>query len=107
MRALPATLKSHCTGAGPSGRAGSASSCAPRRQRIPRAAAAATRRQWQPSRAAAGAAAAPLVAPLPHDYDWRGDIMPETREIIAAQYPQLQDLVDSGEAGNTTAPSCV
>lgn len=44
----------------------------------------------------AAAAAAALVPPPPAEYDFRADIGPDTRRIVAATYPELTDLVDSG-----------
>lgn len=57
-------------------------------QRVPR------RTRWAQS---AARGAAPLVTPPPRDYDWRADIMPDTRAIIARDHPALVDLVDEGE----------
>ena len=48
--------------------------------------------------AAVAARALPLLVAPPPGYDWRADILPETRDIISRDYPQLQDLVDEGEA---------
>lgn len=42
------------------------------------------------------AASAPIIKGPPASYDFRADIMPETREIIQSNWPQLQDLVDEG-----------
>jgi pheromone shutdown protein TraB len=32
----------------------------------------------------------------PDDYDFRADVMPETRRVVAEQYPDLLDVVDRG-----------
>ncbi|KAI8463792.1 MAG: TraB family-domain-containing protein [Monoraphidium minutum] len=51
------------------------------------------------ARTAAHAAAAPaplLLSGPPAGYDFRADIMPDTRDIIGRSHPELQDLVDEG-----------
>lgn len=49
------------------------------------------------SAAAANAAAPPPAIPSPPpDYDFRAAVMPGTRQVVGAAYPQLQDLVDEG-----------
>ena len=50
--------------------------------------------------------ATPLVQPPPQSFDLRAATHAFTTQLVAARYPQLQDLADSGQAPFSALGDC-